>query len=177
MYNSRIEKTSIGMIGIVECDGAITNVCFADRGEFENIIGKDFNSDCCSGAQNQTPLLKEAFRQLHVYLVGNLKEFTLPLAPRGTQFQINVWTALQQIPYGTTVSYKHIAAMVGNPKASRAVGMANNKNPIPIFIPCHRIIGSNGDLIGYRGGLELKRWLLWCENPANLVNPENPALS
>lgn len=144
------EKTPIGTIGIVECDGKITNVYFDGCADKVIIV-------------NQTPLLKEAFRQLNAYLAGEPGEFPLPLEPRGTQFQLDVWKALRQIPYGETASYKHIAAMVGNPKASRAVGMANNKNPIPIFIPCHRIIGSNGSLTGYRGGLELKRRLLEIE--------------
>ena len=91
------------------------------------------------------------------------KIFTLPLAPVGTEFQQHVWKILQTIPYGETWSYKQVAVAIGNPKASRAVGMANNKNPLAIFIPCHRVIGSNGKLVGYAGGLNIKEHLLALE--------------
>ena len=87
----------------------------------------------------------------------------MPLAPKGTPFQQKVWAALQEIPYGETRSYKEIAAMVGNEKACRAVGMANNRNPLPIFIPCHRVVGTNGKLVGYAGGLDVKTFLLELE--------------
>ena len=152
-----LEKTLVGAIGIVEHDGKIINVYFDDCDEFKNKLSNG------TIVVNQTPLLREAFRQLDEYLAGRLSEFLLPLEPQGTQFQRNVWQALRQIPYGETASYKDIATMLGNPKASRAVGMANNKNPIPILIPCHRIIGNNGNLVGYRGGLELKQRLLEIE--------------
>ena len=94
---------------------------------------------------------------------GQRKEFDIPLAPQGTDFQKKVWKALQNINYGTTASYKEIAQKINNPKAVRAVGMANNQNPIAIIIPCHRVIGSNGKLVGYAGGLELKQKLLELE--------------
>ena len=87
----------------------------------------------------------------------------MPLAPKGTSFQQKVWAALREIPYGETRSYKEIAAMVGNEKACRAVGMANNRNPLPIFIPCHRVVGANGKLVGYAGGLDVKTFLLNLE--------------
>ncbi|MPM31131.1 Methylated-DNA--protein-cysteine methyltransferase, constitutive [bioreactor metagenome] len=107
--------------------------------------------------------MKEAFRQLELYLAGKLKRFDLPLKAEGTPFMKKVWEKLVEVPYGTTASYKDLAIASGNPKAVRAVGMANARNPIAIFIPCHRIIGTNGKLVGYGGGLELKTWLLDME--------------
>ena len=102
--------------------------------------------------------------QLEEYLNGKRRHFDLPLRPQGTEFQRSVWNALLTIPYGETRSYKEIAQAVENPKAFRAVGMANNKNPISIFIPCHSVIGSSGSLVGYGGGLELKKRLLELES-------------
>lgn len=105
----------------------------------------------------------EAGRQLRAYFDGSLREFDLPLKPEGTGFQLRVLDELTRIPYGTTVSYADIAQRIGKPKAVRAVGRANGHNPIPIIIPCHRVIGSNGDLTGFGGGLETKRALLRLE--------------
>ena len=103
--------------------------------------------------------------ELDAYFAGKLEKFTIPLEfVRGTDFQRAVWKALQSIPYGETRSYKDIATMIGNPKAVRAVGGANNKNPIGIVIPCHRVIGSSGKLVGYAGGLDKKEMLLKLEN-------------
>lgn len=111
----------------------------------------------------ETPLHREAFRQLTEYLEGKRKDFDLPLKPAGTPFQQRVWQALREIPYGQTRSYGEIARAVGNPKASRAIGMANNRNPVMIFIPCHRVIGTDGRLVGYAGGLDVKERLLRLE--------------
>lgn len=108
----------------------------------------------------------EAMRQLHEYFAGKRTEFDLPLAPEGTEFQRTVWRGLQQIPYGVTISYGELARWVGNPKASRAVGAANGKNPLPVVIPCHRVIGSNGTLTGFGGGLPIKQALLDLETRA-----------
>jgi methylated-DNA-[protein]-cysteine S-methyltransferase len=105
----------------------------------------------------------EAVRQLKEYFAGKRTDFDLPLAPDGTQFQRSVWERLQEIPYGETISYGELAKRVGNPKASRAVGAANGCNPIPIVIPCHRVIGSNGKLTGFGGGLPTKEALLALE--------------
>lgn len=113
--------------------------------------------------RQETPLLKEAYLQLKEYFQGKRQEFQLPLEPKGTEFQRKVWKALESIPYGETRSYGEIARMIGNEKASRAVGMANNKNPLSIFIPCHRVIGADGKLVGYGGGLENKICLLELE--------------
>jgi methylated-DNA-[protein]-cysteine S-methyltransferase len=105
----------------------------------------------------------ETIRQLHNYFAGQLEEFDLPLAPAGTPFQLAVWRRLCDIPYGATVSYGELANRIGNPKACRAVGLANGSNPIPIVIPCHRVIGNNGKLTGYGGGLPIKEKLLALE--------------
>jgi methylated-DNA-[protein]-cysteine S-methyltransferase len=105
----------------------------------------------------------EAIRQLKEYFAGRRSEFDLPLAPEGTEFQRNVWKRLQEIPYGETISYGELAKRVGNPNASRAVGAANGSNPIPIVIPCHRVIGANGKLTGFGGGLPAKQALLALE--------------
>ncbi len=110
-----------------------------------------------------TPLLRCAARQLEQYFAGERRFFELPLQPRGTDFQLKVWKCLQQIPYGETRSYKQLAEMAGNPRACRAVGGANHCNPLPVLIPCHRVIGSNGRLIGFGGGLHIKKHLLELE--------------
>lgn len=102
----------------------------------------------------------EPLRQLQAFFAGELRDFDLQLKLQGTAFQQRVWTALREIPFGQTISYGELARRVGNPAASRAVGLANGSNPLPIIIPCHRVIGSNGKLTGYGGGLENKRWLL-----------------
>lgn len=110
-----------------------------------------------------TELLSMATIQLDEYFQGKRTTFSLPFKLTGTPFQLAVWKELQNIPYGKTTSYKEIAQKINKPKAYRAVGMANNKNPLPIIIPCHRVIGSNGKLIGYAGGLKLKNYLLELE--------------
>jgi len=106
----------------------------------------------------------EAIRQLQAYFRGELKEFDLPLAMEGTEFQLRVWNELRAIPYGETISYAQLAGRIGNPQAVRAVGAANGCNPIPIIVPCHRVIGSDGSLTGFGGGLPTKKMLLELEN-------------
>ncbi|HEX4933409.1 MAG TPA: methylated-DNA--[protein]-cysteine S-methyltransferase [Gemmatimonadaceae bacterium] len=105
-------------------------------------------------------LFADARRQLEEYFAGTRVTFEIPLAPDGTEFQRRVWMALRDIPYARTVSYGDIAREIGNPKGVRAVGLANGRNPISIIVPCHRVIGANGSLTGYGGGLDRKRWLL-----------------
>jgi methylated-DNA-[protein]-cysteine S-methyltransferase len=119
-------------------------------------IPKDFE-------KNETPLIKKAAKQLDEYFNKKRQNFDLPLILHGTDFQVKAWKALQKIPYGETRSYGEQAAVIGNPKACRAVGMANNRNPIAIIIPCHRVIGHDGSLTGYGGGLKLKQKLLDLE--------------
>jgi methylated-DNA-[protein]-cysteine S-methyltransferase len=107
---------------------------------------------------------KEVVRQLQAYFEGKLKDFDLPLVLEGTEFQLLVWRNLRKIPYGETVSYGQLARRIGSPDAARAVGLANGSNPVPIIIPCHRVIGSNGDLTGFGGGLPIKKKLLALES-------------
>lgn len=140
--------------------GKITVAC-----EKQAICRISFGEDRRDGeVQSGSPLIDQAFLELEEYFRGERRTFDLPLNPVGTEFQKKVWSALQTIPCGETRSYGEIAAQVGNPGASRAVGMANNKNPIAIMVPCHRVIGKNGSLTGYAGGLELKRKLLDLES-------------
>jgi methylated-DNA-[protein]-cysteine S-methyltransferase len=115
-----------------------------------------------SWKEDRTPLSR-TIQQLQAYFAGELENFDLKLAPEGTPFQLGVWRSLCDIPYGETISYGELADRIGNPKASRAVGLANGSNPIPIVIPCHRVIGSNGKLTGYGGGLPIKEKLLALE--------------
>ncbi|HET7922087.1 MAG TPA: methylated-DNA--[protein]-cysteine S-methyltransferase [Gammaproteobacteria bacterium] len=107
---------------------------------------------------------REVIRQLRAYFNGKLQKFDLPLAPEGTEFQMRVWRALREIPYGETWSYGQLARRIRKPQASRAVGAANGQNPIPIIVPCHRVIGANGSLTGFGGGLPIKRALLELES-------------
>lgn len=115
------------------------------------------------GWRENSTALAETIRQLRAYFAGELQTFNLPLAPQGTRFQLEVWRRLCEIPYGETISYGELARRIGNPKASRAVGLANGANPISIVVPCHRVIGSNGKLTGYGGGLDAKEKLLALE--------------
>lgn len=151
MKNIFFYDTSMGRIVIMDNGIEITDMGLEDRVDY-----KDMN--VC-----ETELIKEAAAQLTEYLDGRRKKFDLPLNPQGTEFQKKVWKALCDIPYGQTRSYKQVAEAVGNPKGPRAVGMANNRNPIIIFIPCHRVIGANGSLVGYGGGLHVKEKLLAIE--------------
>jgi methylated-DNA-[protein]-cysteine S-methyltransferase len=114
--------------------------------------------------KQNSSVFEEAIRQLQAYFRGELKEFDLPLAMEGTEFQLRVWNALRAIPYGGTISYAQLAERIGNAKAVRAVGLANGSNPIPIIVPCHRVIGSDGSLTGFGGGLSTKKMLLDLES-------------
>ena len=155
--NYYTKQTKFGFITITEERGFITSLLFKQK-LFNGKWDKYFLSD----------ILNYAFNQLEEYFDGKIKTFDVPLNPKGTLFQQKVWSQLLSIPYGETKSYKDIAALVGNENSSRAVGLANNKNPIPIFIPCHRVIGTDGNLTGYSGGIELKQKLLCHEQ--NIIN-------
>jgi len=113
-----------------------------------------------SGWQRDEVEFDAVAKQLAAYFAGDRREFDLPLAPRGTEFQVKVWRELCRIPYGETISYGELARRIGQPAASRAVGLANGRNPIGIIVPCHRVIGADGTLTGYGGGLDRKKWLL-----------------
>ncbi len=125
--------------------------------------------ECSQEWEHAPARLAEFKHQILAFLQGELRTFTLPLAPEGTAFQHQVWDAVKQIPYGETRSYADIANTIGNPHAYRAIGMANNVNPLPFIIPCHRVIGTNGALTGYRYGLAMKQKLLKMEQDNPLV--------
>lgn len=142
-----VMDSPVGRLRLTEEDGCLTGVLRTDE----------------PACPPDTPLLAEAVRQLTAYFDGALTVFDLPLKARGTAFQERCWAALTDIPYGATVTYGEQARRIGNGKASRAVGSANHHNPIWIIIPCHRVVGANGSLTGYGGGLEMKAWLLGHE--------------
>lgn len=144
-------ETLLGSIILVEKKGELTNLYFNN---FESLF--DYNLE-------ETILIREAKNQLFEYFRGERKNFELPLNPLGTAFQKKVWNVLSTIPYGQTISYKDLAIKCGNSRAARAVGMANNKNPLPILIPCHRVIKQSGFFGGYSGGVEKKKILLNIE--------------
>lgn len=126
----------------------------------EFVLSVTFVDDCEQTPYIQPEILEEAVKQISEYFKGRRKVFNLKLKPSGTDFQTSVWEQVKNVPFGKTSSYLEIARLTGSEKNTRAVGMANGKNPIPIIIPCHRIIGKNGKLTGYAGGLDKKRWLL-----------------
>lgn len=138
-------QTPVGRLYISENDGKICRVSYSD----------DVLAEVC-----KTDLIEETNRQLSQYFLGERRYFDIPLLLEGTEFQKKVWKALSTIGFGQTVSYKDVAQMINCPKAYRAVGNANNKNNIMIIIPCHRVVGNNGRLIGYAGGLNIKKYLL-----------------
>lgn len=146
LYRSQL-NTPIGPVSILASEDAIVQVAFGELPE----------------TGPESPLTLEACSQLEAYFAGNRRQFDLPLAPAGTSFQREAWAALQQIPFGETRSYAQQAMQVNRPKAVRAIGAANGANPIAIVIPCHRVIGKNGTLTGYAGGVERKQWLLALE--------------
>lgn len=161
----------VGRIRLVEQDRALTALSLAGKSHPDAFLRRgELTYDqagaalSAAGAQCcETELIRMTQRQLEEYFAGARREFTIPLHPSGTPFQERVWQALLTIPYGQTCSYGQIAARIGNPKASRAVGMANHKNPIAIVIPCHRVIGADGSMTGYGGGLDIKEYLLKLE--------------
>lgn len=148
--------TKIGRLGIREDGESITHIYFREPNVEVEIEQNRLLLE-------ESDLIKMAYIQLSEYIEGQRKQFDLPLDPKGTEFQRKVWKELTKIPYGETRSYKEVAIAIGNEKASKAIGMANNKNPIPIVIPCHRVVGSNKKLVGYAGGLDLKEKLLNLE--------------
>jgi len=146
-------NTKIGKIGIEEKNEHICGVYFGDKKFTEK------------NNLHETPLIKKAYFELEDYLNCRLKNFSVPLNPCGTEFMLEIWQLLTEIPYGQTLSYKNLAEKCGKPKSSRAIGVICSKNPLPIFIPCHRVIGSNGKIKGYLGGKSIKEKLLSLETP------------
>lgn len=149
MENKVFYKTSVGWISIEDNGKALTKI------NFESASG-----ETCG---ERTLINEMAFRQLEEFFAGKRKVFALPVSPAGTEFMQKVWQVLVSIPYGEVRTYGDIAKQIGAPKAYRAVGMACNRNPLPIIIPCHRVIGANGKLVGYAGGLGIKEILLTLE--------------
>ena len=156
-YNYTVMKSSVGEITLVADNVSLRAIYWLnqkpDRVKFPDLKNNDSNH-----------VLKLAVKQLKAYFSGTRREFDIPLRPVGTVFQEEVWLALRSISYGETVSYSDIAKQIGRPKAVRAVGAAIGKNPLSIMIPCHRVIGANGKLIGFAGGLSTKEFLLNLEN-------------
>lgn len=157
MNGAMIVQSPIGLLTLMEQDGALTEVRFGKKATGE--------------AMRETALLLQAAQELDEYFQGRRQTFSVPLAPKGTPFQRKCWDALCAIPYGETRTYGQQAACIGHPKACRAVGMGNHRNPLPIFIPCHRVVGANGTLTGYAGGLAIKEYLLTLER----MNRHDPA--
>ncbi len=155
-----MNDTPIGRILLAGDDSGLKYLVFDHAGSRER-----HQLPLASWVEDSTPF-REVSRQLKAYFAGKLKQFDLPLAADGTDFQKKVWQALCDVPYGETVSYGEIASSIGQPTASRAVGMANGRNPISIIVPCHRIIGRSGKLVGYGGGLDRKTKLLRIEGVA-----------
>ncbi len=163
MHTHVVVDSPIGLLTLVAEDDRLTGL-YMDAQRYrpgDEVVGPP-------GDPKAEPFASAA-DQLAAYFAGQLTEFDLPLAATGTQFQRTVWAALQQIPFGETWSYGQLASKIGNPAAVRAVGLANGRNPIAVVVPCHRVIGSDGSLTGYGGGLERKRFLLDLE--ARFVNP------
>ena len=146
--HERLIDSPVGLLTLRAEDGALTAILFGDQR---------------TGLSGSDQILDQAEAELKEYFAGERKEFTVPVRLMGTEFQKKVWAALAEIPYGGTATYGEIAARIGSPKACRAVGTANHHNPVPIIVPCHRVIGAGGSLTGYGGGLEVKAYLLTLE--------------
>lgn len=149
---SAIYKSPIGKLTLVSDGEAITHLAFENN--------KYPIADAPRGTDK---IIEKACKELDAYFAGRLKTFTVPVRPEGTAFQLSAWKALQKIPYGATRSYGEQASAIGKPKAVRAIGAANGRNPIPIIIPCHRVIGADGSLTGFGGGMKTKQFLLEME--------------
>ena len=143
----------LGLLHLKATEDALVEIYFSEEEEEKNQ----------ESLSPSSAIIVRAIEQLNEYFEGKRTTFDLPLAPEGTKFQRQVWSALRSIPFGSTISYSRLSEKLGNPKAIRAVGRANGQNPIPIIIPCHRVVGSNNELVGYAGGIERKRRLLQHE--------------
>ncbi|MFV2171993.1 methylated-DNA--[protein]-cysteine S-methyltransferase [Actinomadura sp. LOL_016] len=148
-------KSSVGPLTVVVTDGAVSGLYM--EAQRHRPAQETFGFPVDDPSERPFAQVEE---QLAAYFAGDLTEFDVPLALNGTPFQKRVWAALQDIPYGETITYGELAREIGSPTGSRAVGLANGKNPVSVIVPCHRVVGSNGDLTGYGGGIERKRHLL-----------------
>lgn len=148
-------ESPIGELTIIASDDAVVAIMFGNEP-----VPSQATLDVVDVEPGEHAVVDEAARQLDEYFEGERLEFDLPLEPRGTPFQLDAWMALRAIPYGETISYGEQARRLGDRNKSRAVGAANGKNPIPIVVPCHRVVGANGHLTGFGGGIEVKAWLL-----------------
>ncbi|MDI1483334.1 methylated-DNA--[protein]-cysteine S-methyltransferase [Polyangium sp. y55x31] len=162
LLHERRISSPLGELHVVASDEAIVGVYLPGHKGAPVIVARD---------GREHPVLGEAARQLAEYFAGKRKFFMLPLEPRGSDFQREVWRALLEIPFGKTQSYADLARALGRPQAARAVGAANAKNPISIIVPCHRVIAGDGALTGYAGGITAKRWLLSHEQERHAPHP------
>lgn len=160
MTEYAICPSPLGPLWLVSDGAALSHCLFEAPAE---LTPAALSSDDGWRENPDAPLLQQARAQLGAYFAGARRDFDLPLAPTGTPFQLRVWQALRQIPYGQTLSYGALAQRLGQPKAARAVGLANGQNPLSVIVPCHRVIGASGALVGYGGGLERKLLLLRLE--------------
>ena len=160
MRQHTVTDSPYGLLTLVADDGVLSGLYMTDQ--------RHRPPEETFGAPDDAPFT-ETKEQLAAYFAGDLKEFTIPLRLHGTPFQLRVWDELRRIPYGETRTYGELAGLLGNPKASRAVGLANGRNPVGIIVPCHRVIGSTGSLTGYGGGLPRKQRLLDFERGAALL--------
>lgn len=149
-----------GRLDLVASDAGLRYLMFADEAHPKPLAGLDIRP----GATHR--VLEDAVRQLDEYFAGRRRQFEIDLDLRGTQFQVSAWKALALVPFGRTASYAEQAASIGRPKATRAIGAANGRNPVAVVLPCHRIVGSDGSLTGFGGGLHVKQWLLDHERRA-----------
>lgn len=162
--------TPVGELLLVAEDEGLAGVRFEPHGRVPAASG-------AAAYRGAWAVLAAAREQLAAYFAGELTEFTLPLAPQGTPFQLGVWEALRRIRYGETISYAELAQRIGAPRAVRAVGAANGRNPLPVVVPCHRVIGADGSLTGFGGGLDRKRWLLDHEGALGALDLLHPMRS
>ena len=155
---SKLVDSPIGRLELLATDSALCGLNWAHQHTTQT------SASPSSHLEGQSRILEQASEELQRYFEGKLKVFTVPCAPEGTPFQRKVWSALESIEWGKTLTYKMVANTLNKPSAARAVGTAIGKNPLPIFIPCHRVIGSNGSLTGFSGGIDIKRELLAVED-------------
>jgi methylated-DNA-[protein]-cysteine S-methyltransferase len=162
-------KSPVGVLTLTASDGFLTGM---------SMQGQRHVPEPPAHGHRDDAWFTDITDQLHAYFAGNLTQFDVPTRLDGTDFQCRVWSHLQDIPYGETISYGELARRVGNPNASRAVGLANGRNPITVIVPCHRVIGSNGQLTGYGGGLDRKTWLLAHESAhrSDAGHPAEPGI-